>query len=116
MLVDCLVTGGGLVLDSEAETFYTRRLKPPRRQGADEMATSTRTTDERDQATEERDRADRAAEMPGRADRAAEERDRVGRAAEMPEGADWAGEVRRLAARRDAVILAHNYQRAEIQG
>ncbi len=30
-------------------------------------------------------------------------------------GGDWAAEVRRLAAQRDAVILAHNYQAAEIQ-
>jgi quinolinate synthase len=30
-------------------------------------------------------------------------------------GPDWAAEVRRLAARRDAVILAHNYQAPEIQ-
>jgi quinolinate synthase len=30
-------------------------------------------------------------------------------------GAQWAAEVRRLAAERDAVILAHNYQAAEIQ-
>ena len=30
-------------------------------------------------------------------------------------GADWAAEVRRLAAQRDAVILAHNYQAPEIQ-
>ncbi len=30
-------------------------------------------------------------------------------------GRDWAAEVRRLAARRDAVILAHNYQAPEIQ-
>jgi quinolinate synthase len=29
--------------------------------------------------------------------------------------ADWASEVRRLAAQRDAVILAHNYQAPEIQ-
>jgi quinolinate synthase len=29
--------------------------------------------------------------------------------------ADWAGQVRRLAARRDAVILAHNYQAPQIQ-
>jgi len=31
------------------------------------------------------------------------------------EEADWAGQVRRLARRRDAVILAHNYQAPEIQ-
>jgi quinolinate synthase len=30
-------------------------------------------------------------------------------------GGDWAQEVRRLAAQRDAVILAHNYQAPEIQ-
>ena len=30
-------------------------------------------------------------------------------------GRDWAAEVRRLAAQRDAVILAHNYQAPEIQ-
>jgi quinolinate synthase len=30
-------------------------------------------------------------------------------------GRDWADEVRRLAAQRDAVILAHNYQAPEIQ-
>src|SRR5712671_7324618 len=30
-------------------------------------------------------------------------------------GRDWAAEVRQLAARRDAVILAHNYQAPEIQ-
>src|ERR1700722_11585837 len=32
-----------------------------------------------------------------------------------PVDAEWATRVRRLAAERDAVILAHNYQRAEIQ-
>src|ERR1700742_4681331 len=32
-----------------------------------------------------------------------------------PVDADWATRVRRLAASRDAVILAHNYQRPEIQ-
>ena len=32
-----------------------------------------------------------------------------------PVDAEWANRVRRLAAERDAVILAHNYQRAEIQ-
>ncbi|HYB47232.1 MAG TPA: quinolinate synthase NadA, partial [Streptosporangiaceae bacterium] len=36
-------------------------------------------------------------------------------AAEERAGEDWAGEVRRLAAKRDAVILAHNYQAPEIQ-
>ena len=30
-------------------------------------------------------------------------------------GADWAAQIRRLAAQRDAVILAHNYQAPEIQ-
>jgi len=33
----------------------------------------------------------------------------------MRVNADWAARVRRLAAARDAVILAHNYQRPEIQ-
>ena len=33
----------------------------------------------------------------------------------MRAGAGWAAEVRRLAAQRDAVILAHNYQAPEIQ-
>ena len=36
-------------------------------------------------------------------------------AAEERVGGDWAAQVRRLAARRDAVILAHNYQVPEIQ-
>jgi len=39
------------------------------------------------------------------------ERSRAGEQA----GPEWAAEVRRLAARRDAVILAHNYQPPEIQ-
>src|SRR5215471_14612505 len=38
-----------------------------------------------------------------------------GEAADAVAGRDWAAEVRRLAARRDAVILAHNYQAPEIQ-
>ena len=38
-----------------------------------------------------------------------------GGAAQKQAGQDWAAEIRRLAARRDAVILAHNYQAPEIQ-
>ena len=36
-------------------------------------------------------------------------------ASEESAGRDWAAQVRRLAAHRDAVILAHNYQAPEIQ-
>ena len=36
-------------------------------------------------------------------------------AAQVQADQGWAAEVRRLAAQRDAVILAHNYQAREIQ-
>jgi len=36
-------------------------------------------------------------------------------ASDYPVGGDWAAQIRRLAAQRDAVILAHNYQAPEIQ-
>src|SRR5271170_3657770 len=49
---------------------------------------------------------------PGQTSRAQTSRAQTSRA---QVGADWAAEVRRLAAQRDAVILAHNYQAPEIQ-
>jgi len=49
------------------------------------------------------------------ADWAGEDRAGEDRAGDDRAGQDWAAEVRRLAAQRDAVILAHNYQAPEIQ-
>src|SRR5215472_14010240 len=76
-----------------------------------QLMTGTRTAEDRAGARAPEGRA--GARTPeGRAGARAPEDARI---PEDRAGADWAAEVRRLAAERDAVILAHNYQAPEIQ-
>ena len=58
---------------------------------------------------------DPAGQDPGGQDRAGQDRADQGWPGQGRAGHEWAAEVRRLAAQRDAVILAHNYQVPAIQ-
>ena len=77
------------------------------RAGADHADTDRADTDRANADKPDADRANAAWANTARGDAA--------RGDGNPAGADWAAEIRRLAAQRDAVILAHNYQAPEIQ-